>query len=105
MSYTNVLSKFQVDFEHYERLKKQDDPKVPVVKETDTNKKIINWAPVFEDCMSRTFGLQGPLSYVLRKEAEVPAEDEDPLLDFDYFGKSGGLVQEMTARIPLRGSL
>ena len=72
MSYTHVLSKFQIDFETYEKLKKQDAPKVPVVKESDANKKIINWVPVFEDCMTRTFGLLGPLSYVLRKEAEVP---------------------------------
>ena len=51
-----------------------------------------------------TFGLQGPLSYILRKDAEVPPEADDPLLGFDYFGKSGGLEQEMTARIPLTGS-
>ena len=76
-----------------------------MVKESDTNKKIINWAPVFEDCMSRTFGLQAPLSYVLRKDGEVPPEADDPLLDNDYFGQSGGLIQEMTARIPLTGSL
>ena len=78
MSYTHVLSKFHVDYEHYEQLKKQDAPKVPVVKESDAEKKIINWAPVFKDCMSRTFGLQGPLSYVLRKDLAVPSETDDP---------------------------
>ena len=60
---------------------------------------------MFEDCVSRTFGLQAPLSYVLRKDGEVPPEADDPLLDNDYFGQSGGLIQEMTARIPLTGSL
>ena len=105
MKYTGVLDKFQVEWDHYEKLKKQDRPKTPVVKETDTVKKIINWAPVFEDCMSRTFGLQGPLSYVLRKSAEVPPEAEDPLQGEDYFGESGGLIQEMTARIPWTGAL
>ena len=46
-----MLSKFQVDFDHYEKLKKQDAPKVPVVKDSDADKKIINWAPVFVDCI------------------------------------------------------
>ena len=105
MKNTDVLDKFQVDWEHYEKLKKQDAPKVPVVKESDNVKKIINWAPVFEECMSRNFGLQGPLSYVLRKEEAVASEVDDPLQGDDYFGESGGLVQEMTARIPLSGSL
>ena len=51
------------------------------------------------------FGLQGPLSYVLRKDATVAPEVDDPLTGDDYFGVSGGLIQEMTARIPLSGSL
>ena len=86
-------------------LKNQDAPKVPVVKESDGFKKIINWSPVFEECTSRTFGPQGPLSYVLRKEEAVASEVDDPLQGDDYFGESEGLVQEMTARIPLSGSL
>ena len=105
MSYKNVLSKFQVDYDHFEKLKKQDATTVPMVKESDAKKKIINWTPVFEDCMSRTFGLQGPLAYVLRKEAAVPSEMDDPLNSNEYFGESGGLIEEMTARIPLTGSL
>ena len=105
MKYTGVLDKFQVDWDQYEKLKKQDKPVVPLVKEADSVKKIINWAPIFVDCMSRIFGLQGPLSYVLREIAEVPSETEDPLLDGDYFGASGGLIQELTARIPLTGAL
>ena len=36
---------------------------------------------------------------------QVPLEIDDPLTGYDYFGKSGGLVQEMTARIPLSGPL
>ena len=105
MSYRNVFSDFKVDYKNYEQLKKQDAPKVPVVKESDGEKKIINWVPAFKDCMSRIFGLQGPLSYVLRKESTVPSEIDDPLNGNDYFGMSGGLVQEMTARIPHTGPL
>ena len=100
-----VLSQFQVDWENYEKLKKQDSHKVPLVKEADGVEKIINWNPVFEECMSRMFGLQGPLSYVLRKDATVAPEVDDPLTGDEYFGVSGGLIQEMTARIPLSGSL
>ena len=38
----DVLTKFQVDYEHFEILKKQDSHKVPLVKEADGVKKIIN---------------------------------------------------------------
>ena len=100
MSYRNVLSNFKVDCEHYEQLKKQDAPPVPVVKESDAEKKIISWAPVFKQNMSRTFGLQGP-----RKDSAVRSVAEDPLTGYDYFGESGGLVQKMTARIPHTGPL
>ena len=105
MSYKNVSSKFQVGYDHFEKLKKKDAPTVPMVKDADADKKIINWAPVFEICMSRSFGLQGLLSYVLRKQPDVPSEMEDPLNGNDNFGESGGLIEEMTARIPLKGSL
>ena len=105
MRYLEVLSQFQVDWENFEKLKKQTSHVVPLVKEADGMKKIINWSPVFEECMSRMFGLQGPLSYVLRREATVASEMDDPLNGDDYFGLSGGLIQEMTARIPLSGSL
>ena len=65
MNYKNVLSKFQDDYDHFEKLKKQDAPTVPMAKGADADKKVINWASVFEDCMSRSFGLQGPLSYLI----------------------------------------
>ena len=100
MNYTDVLSKFQIDHEHYEKLKKQDAPKVPAVKGSDTEKKVIKWDPVFEDCMSLTIGLQGPTAYVLKKYAAVPPEKDDPLVGHNYFGKSGGLIEELTARLP-----
>jgi hypothetical protein len=105
MRNSEVLSQFQVDWENFEKLKKQASNDVPVVKEADGVKKIINWAPYFEESMSRIFGLQGPLSYVLRKDATVPPEADDPLIGDDYYGVSGGLIQEMTSRIPLSGSL
>ena len=77
--------------------------KATVASEVDD--PLINRAPVFEECMSRIFGLQGPLSYVLRKDATVPPEADAPLTGDDYFGVSGCLIQEMTSTIPLSGSL
>ena len=71
MNYARDLSKFQVDFEHYEKLKKQDAPTVPMMKNTDKEKMMIRWAPIFEECMSRTFGHQGPLSYVLTYKGTI----------------------------------
>ena len=76
-----------------------------MVKDSNAEKKNIKWAPVFEDCMSRTFGLQGPLAFVLRKKSAVPSEMDEPTNGDDYFGESGRLIEEMTVRIPLSGAL
>ena len=65
MGYTNTLSTFKIEYEAYEKLQKQKAPEVPDVKDSDNDKKIIKWVPIFMDCMSRTYGIKGPLSYVL----------------------------------------
>ena len=86
MHYANVLVNFKVDYEAYEKLKKQDTPDVPDVKDNDVDRKIIKWIPIFFDCMSRKYGVKGPLAYVLREKVEVPDVSEDPLLLNEYYG-------------------
>jgi hypothetical protein len=99
LHYTNVLSAFKLEFEAYEMLKKEDAPDVPSIKDTDNERKVIKWIPIFRDCMSRTYGIKGPLAYVIRANVEVPAEEEDPLQEDSYYGSSGGLQTELISRL------
>jgi hypothetical protein len=99
MHYANVLVNFKVDYEAYEKLKKQDAPDVPDVKDNDGDRKIIKWIQIFFDCMSRKYGAKGPLAYVLREKAEVPDVAENPLLLNEYYGMSGSLQGELIARL------
>jgi hypothetical protein len=99
LHYNNVLSAFKVEFEAYEKLQKEDSPDVPSIKDTDNERKVIKWAPIFIDCMSRTYGIKGPLAYVLRTNVEVPPEAEDPLLENSYYGESGCLQSELISRL------
>jgi hypothetical protein len=41
MHYNNVLSLFKVEYEAYASLKDEDEPKVPKINDTDTDRKII----------------------------------------------------------------
>ena len=99
LHYNNVLQHFKLAHEAYEQVKEQDAPEVPDVKDSDKDKKVIKWAPVFLDCMSRTFGVKGPLAYVLRPEVAVMDEALDPLGANEYYGSSGSLQQELIDRL------
>ena len=76
------------------------------------DQKVIKWAPIFKDCLSRTFGHNGPLIYVLSEDAAVEEESPDPLQINDatgvinsYFGRSGSLQDELIARLPHTGPI
>ena len=99
LHYTNVLATFKVEYEAYEKLQKESAPDVPEIKDSDNERKVIKWAPIFMDCMSRTYGIKGPLAYVLRQNADVTPEEGDPLLENNYFGTSGGLQSELIDRL------
>ena len=105
LHYDNVLSKFKTEWDNYQTLRDLDEPDVPLVNDRDNDRKIIKWAPVFLDCLSRTYGARGPLSYVLREVAAVPAEADDKLANNSYFGKSGSLHDELVARLPHSGPI
>ena len=104
MNYANILVNFKTDFEAYTNLKRQDAPDIPLVNDKDREKKIIKWVPLFKDVMSRTFGVKGPLMYVLRDVAAVPDDDDDPLADGAYYGAAAGsLLEELVRRLPHTG--
>ena len=105
MHYTNVLSLFKVEYEAYASLKDEDEPKVPKINDSDSDRKIIRWAPIFEDYLSRCFGSKGPLRYVIRENEAVPSEIDDPLDANSYFGQSGSLIEELIARLPHTGPI
>ena len=65
MHFVNVIGGFKTEYNSYVLLKKQTSPKVPLVSDKDKEKKIIKWVPLFEDALSRTFGSNGPLVYIV----------------------------------------
>jgi hypothetical protein len=99
LHYQNILVSFKIEFEAYEKLQKEDSPDIPAIKDSDNERKVIKWAPIFMDCMSRTYGIKGPLAYVLRDEVDVVPEADDPLQDGSYYGSSGGLQVELINRL------
>lgn len=105
MHYGNVLTGFKTDYEAYCLLKKQDEPEAPVVNDKDKEKKIIKWMPLFEDALSRTFGSKGPLIYVLRDNAAVPTETDDPLDENCHYGQSGSMIEELILQLPHSGPI
>ena len=91
MNYVNVLMTFKIEYEAYNSLKDEDEPKVPKINDKDHDRRIICWAPIFKDCLTSTFGFCGPLSYVLRDDPTFPNEIDNPLLPGCYYGESGSL--------------
>ena len=111
LHYENVLSGFKLEWEAYQDLVAQDEPKVPKVADNHVDRKVIKWIPIFLDCLSRTYGPLGPLRYVLRDDPDVPDEADDPLEVDDtgtvnaHFGTSGSLMDEMIKRLPHTGAI
>ena len=79
MHYGNVLSTFKIEWEAYEVIMGEDDPKVPKIVDRDGDRRIIRWAPIFLDNLDSIIGAKVPLHYVLRDEPIVPLEGNDPL--------------------------
>lgn len=65
MHCANVLLTFKLEWETYQELRKQDEPGIPVINDKDRDRKVIKWVPIFLDCLTHTYGLCGPLIYVL----------------------------------------
>ena len=99
MHYANVLKSFKIEWDTYKDLRDQDEPSVPLVSEKDGDRKIIKWVPIFLDCLARSYGVRGPLVYVLRDDPTVPLEANDPLDAHSCFGISGSLHDELVARL------
>ena len=57
---------FKLEWEGYEAVKSEDDPKIPKINDRDGDRKVIRWAPIFLDALESTHGARGPLRYVLR---------------------------------------
>ena len=83
----------------------EDDPKVPKIVDRDGDRRIICWAPIFLDSLDAINGAKGPLCYVLRDEPIVPLEWNGPIDQNVYYGASGGLADELVARLPHTGPI
>ena len=105
MHYGNFLSTFNIEWEAYEAIMSEDYPKVPKIVDRDGDRKIIRWASIFLDNLDAIIGAKEPLRYVLKDEPIVPLEGNDPIDQNAYYGDSGGLANELVARLPHIGPI
>ena len=106
LHYDNVLAAFKIERQAYEAMKEdQAEPKVSLVNDKDGDRRIINWIAAFQDHCNMCFGAYGPLAYVIRDNATVEPEAQDPLDATSYYGKSGSLAQELVNRIKHNGPI
>ena len=105
MNYNSVLKNFKVEWDTYQDLRDQDAPDVPLISDKENDRKFIKWVSVFQDCLARSYGINGPLAYILCDEPAVPADASDPLQANSYFGVSGSLHDELTAQLPHSGPI
>ena len=105
MGYDTVLKGFKIEWDTYQDLRDQDAPDVPLISDKDNDRRVIKWVPVLHDCLARSYGINGPLSYILREDSAVPTEAIDPLELESYYGSSGSLHEELTARLPHSGPI
>ena len=103
---------FKIEWDAYQDLKKEEAPKCPAINDRDNDRKVIKWAPIFQDCLARTYGSRGPIIYVLREISAVPTEADDPLSTDDttgaidaYYGSSGCFHDELVARLSHTGTI
>ena len=83
----------------------EDETKLPKIVDRDGDRIIIRWAPIFMDNLDAIIGAKGALRYVLWDEPIVPLEGNNPLDQNAYYGASGGLADELVARLPHIGSI
>ena len=100
MHYNNVLSKFKINWDAHVSLKSQDAPDVQMINDKDGDRKVIKWVPIFTDCLARTYGAKVPLSYVLKEDEYVPAEETDSLDADAYYGTSDSLHDGLVTDLP-----
>ncbi|CAJ1932888.1 unnamed protein product [Cylindrotheca closterium] len=95
MRWTNTLIMYQEKREALKIAQEREDPKVPCVSKA---LPIMKWLAAFRSVIHESYGVRGfPLGYVLREDADVPAEP--PLApDRPYSIEHGSLVAEFTAR-------
>ena len=105
MHYNKVLKNFKMEWETYQNLRDQDQPDVLLISDKDGDRKVIKWVPIFLDSLTCTYGIHGPLAYVLREDPELPDEVNDPLEHKSYFGANGSLHEELVARLVHTGAI
>ena len=91
--------------EAYKVIMSEDDPKVPKIVDHDGDRRIIRWASIFLDNLDAIIGAKGPLCYVLGDEPIFPLEGNYPLDKNAYYGVSGGIADELVARLPHIGPI
>jgi hypothetical protein len=97
MNYTTVLRDFYIEWEAVLTLNKEDKASVPVL-----SKQVppLKWIESFKNHLYNTFGIRKcPLLYVVREDAVVATEVDDPLQPGKSYGESGSVVDELIKRM------
>ena len=103
--YVNALGEFNIDYNSYVLLNKQSSPGVLLVSDKYKENKIINWIPLFEDALSRTFGGKGPLFCIVRDNYDISNFGDDPLPENVHCSASGSMLEELINCLPHAGPI
>ena len=105
MVYTSVLAILKIEHEAHLSIKDGHDSKVSNINDVDHDRKIINWAPIFKDCVSSSFRSRGPLIHVLGKDPTATDEVIDFLISSCYYGERSTLISELECRFTQSGPI
>ena len=97
MNYANVLRDFHTEWEAIVQQSKESKLSVPVLSGIMTP---VRWIESFKDCLFCTYGVRKcPIAYVICNNAEVPDQDEVPLIpERVYSLLAGSVLQEIINR-------
>ena len=94
MHYTYVLLNFNIEWDTYEELNKQDDFNVPEINDKNNDRKVIKWVSICTYFLSQTYGSRETLVYVLLESNDVSSDIEDPLDANSYHGRKYQAVEQ-----------
>ena len=97
MHYNRVLKKFYIEWKAIcEAADREVDLKLPVLSK---NNPPLKWCDLMKHYLHANYGLRYILlDYIIRDNAQVPTEADDPLLNIEPFGASESVLAELVKR-------
>ena len=96
LQWTPVMRNFEVQWNSLMQRKEEDRPETPKITRS---LPILKWIPAFQDHCSRIIGVRNvPLSYVLRRSADVPAAVPALAPDQPHTAEHGSVEADLVER-------